>query len=240
LHAWNPERQAVRAVMALRASTPTRVRLVMTEPVPPCDAVGRRHSPFAARSTTGRRGSHRVRGRRVLRGPLSDRRGRGRSAPVIITGALTSCGVAMRRHLVTRMIARRGQHRRHLPGPTVVRFDAAGVVPNRSGERLVAGAAASSGFRPSREVPNRLRPSPTVPGYKGGFVLWPSGRQLEARSTWASGRRGGGDQGPWAMIASTGSEHKSRNHAQEGDVRLLASGNAGVSCHWQHRRDQYS
>jgi hypothetical protein len=30
------------------------------------------------------------------------------------------------------------------------------------------------------------------------------------------------------MIASTGSEHKSRNHAQEGDVRLLASGDAGV------------
>jgi hypothetical protein len=158
-----PERQAVRAVMALRASTQPRA----ARDDGTCASVrcrSRRHNPFAARSTMGRHGSHRVRGRRVLRGPLGDRRGRGRSAPVIITGALTSCGVALRRDLVARRLARRGQHRRHMPGPTVVRFDAAGVVPNRSGERLVAGAAASSGFRPSREVPNRLRPSPTVPG----------------------------------------------------------------------------
>jgi hypothetical protein len=120
-----PERQVVRTVMALRAST--RPRAARHDG--PCASVRcrrRRHSPFAARSTTGRRGSHRVRGRRVLRGPLRDRRGRGRSAPVIITGALTSCGVAVRRDLVARRLARRGQHRRHLPGPTVVRFDAAG------------------------------------------------------------------------------------------------------------------
>ena len=40
----------------------------------------------------------------------------GRSALVIVTGASTSCGVALRRDLVSRMPARRGQHR-HIPRP---------------------------------------------------------------------------------------------------------------------------
>ena len=66
-----------------------------------------------------------------------------------------------------------------VPWPSAVRFDAAGVVPNRSGEHMVAGAAASSGLRPSREVPNRLRPSPTV-RVEGASCCGPQGEQLEA------------------------------------------------------------
>jgi hypothetical protein len=90
---------------------------------------------------------------------------------------------------------------RHIPCPTVVRFDAAGVVPNRSGERLVAGATASSGVRPPREVPNRLRPSHQPSRVEGASCCGPQGGSFEA-STRASSRRGGGDQGPEAMIAS--------------------------------------
>jgi hypothetical protein len=88
------------------------------------------------------------------------------------------------------------------PGPTVMRFDAAGVVPT-------AVASVWSLVQLPRVASGRLGRCPIgcdrhqLSRVKGGFELWPSGRQLEARSTWASGRRGGGDQGPWAMIAST-------------------------------------
>src|ERR1700730_12257266 len=77
---------------------------------------------------------------------------------------------------------------------------------------------------------------------KGGFVLWHSGRQLEARSTWASGRRGGGDQGPWAMIASTDPAITPKR-ATCGSSRLatrglVAIGNTGRNNTHKKRRDE--
>jgi hypothetical protein len=175
----------------------------MTDLVPPCDAVVAGTVRSRHRSTTGRRGSHRVRGRRVLRGPLGDRRGRGRLALVIITGALTSCGVALP------ATSRGEKARSQRPTPSshsrphggALRCDRRRAEPRwRASGRWCSCLewlqAVSGGAHSAATVTNR-------PGLKGGFVLWPSGRQLEAQSTWASGRRGGGDQGPWAMIAST-------------------------------------
>jgi hypothetical protein len=159
------------------------------------------HSPVRGRSTTGQHGSRRVHGWRVLRGPLGDRRGQGRSALVIITGASTSCGVALRRHLVARVLARRR------PTPIVTfpapwwcasmrlascRTAVASVWSLVQLPRVASGRLGRCPIGCDRHQPSRV---------KGASCCGPQGGSFEA-STRASGRRGGGDQGPEAMIAS--------------------------------------
>ena len=171
-----PERQAVRAVMALTAST--RPRAAPDDGCANVRCGNRGHSPvrgtihdgptwLASCSRAAR--SARPAGRSAWSRTFGAGDHHGRLDALWGGAAATSRGENAR--------SQKANTRRHIPGPLAVRFDAAGVVPNRSGERLVAGADASSGLRPPREMPNRLRQSPTVPG-KGGFVLRPSGRQL--------------------------------------------------------------
>jgi hypothetical protein len=166
----------------------------------------------------------------------------GRLALVIVTGASTSCRVALRRHLLSRMLARRRPTPSCPPAPrwcASVRLAScqtavASVWSLVQLPRVASGRLGRCPIGCDLHQPSRV---------EGSSCCCPQGEQLEAWSTRASGRRGGGDQGLGAMIASTISEQfvtvdGSRNYAQEGDMRLLASGDAGGSCHWQHRRER--
>jgi hypothetical protein len=160
---------------------------------------------------------------------------------VIITGASTSCWVALRRHLIVR---------KSLASPDDMVFPAHRWCASvRLASCRTAGTSVwslvqlpqVSGFRPSREVPNRLRPLPTVPGWLLAVALGASSVKRDPRGP--SGRRGA-----WRSIATESSRVQpqskfvtvdgSRNHDQEGDVRLLASGDAGEVAMRQHRRDE--
>jgi hypothetical protein len=196
-----PERQAVRAVMALRAST--RPRAAPGDG--PCANVrcrNRGHSPVRGRSTTGQHGSRRVRGRRVLRGPLGDRSGQGRSALVIITGASTSCGGWRCGDISWRECSPAEGHHpssHSRPHGGALRCGWRRAEPQwrafgRWCNCLEWLQAASGGAQSAATLTSRSR-------VEGASCCGPQGEQLEA-STRASGRRGGGDQGPEAMIAS--------------------------------------
>ena len=75
-------------------------------------------------------------------------------------------------------------------------------MPNRRDTRVVAGAVASSGLRPSREVANCLRPEPASGCFEGALRCGPWGEQLEACSARPLRQRGG-----WRLIA-TGDDSK--------------------------------
>jgi len=114
-----PERQAVRELIVLRTTTrPRAARGDGTCADLRCRHRG--HGPVAARSTTGRHGSRRIRGRRIMCGPLAIGANEERSALVIVTGALNVLvgGAAATSH--REEVARKARPR-GIPGPSVVR-----------------------------------------------------------------------------------------------------------------------
>ncbi len=64
------------------------------------------------------------------------------------------------------------------PGPSVVRFGAAGYLPNRSRARVALCAVASSGLGPSRV--SQIGCDLNQPCRRGCFLLCPEGDELEA------------------------------------------------------------
>ena len=169
--------------------------------VPMCDAVIAGTVRFAADPRRANMARVVFVGGAFLRRPLGDRRGQGRSALVIITSASTSCGVALRRHLVARMLARRR------PTP-IVTFPAPWWCASmRLASCQTAVASAWSLVQLPRVASGRLGRCPIgcdpyqPSRVEGASCCGPQGGSFEA-STRASGRRGGGDQGAEAMIAS--------------------------------------
>ena len=166
-----------------------------------CDAVIAGTVRFAADPRRANMARLVFAGGSFLRGPLGDRRGQGRSALVIITGASTSCGGGA-------AATSRGENVRSQKAITpIVTFPAprwcasmrlascrtavASVWSLVQLPRVASGRLGRCPIGCDRHQPSRV---------EGASCCGPQGGSFEA-STRASGRRGGGDQRPEAMIA---------------------------------------